>query len=673
MKRLKPYTELLIDNHYSEFAADTLSKVDIRCVVKEAKGIGIDCLMLQTKGHWGNSYYNTVIGHRHESLSYDLVRRFLDEGERQKLPISLYYSVRLDEYHVRKHRLWKSLDINGKPLKGAQWTFLCLNSPYGEHSLRQIKEIVELFQFERLFLDIVDYGVGNYNWSGGPCYCKYCKNLWLKKYGYEMPVIDEKEVGKYYEFKIDILKGYFKRIKDIIVKSGKPIRFTHNANPPHEYDDYVVQEADSFSPNQIATPLLANISRDKKKMFQISIRFDKPLGSCFGGESEEQLAYEMATSFSHRAEGIVLWGAPDIKDNWYGVHTLQKIKNVLKNTSPLREALKEDMEPYGEIGVLFSLKDRTILEPSLKRRPNHQINDETLGMYRYLLKTHLPFKLIWEEKLDIKDLKQVRLLMIGNMEDASLETKKILNNYVKKGGLIILSGDSFFSKKIPGLKIGNWESREGFVLKTKLRDHTDRCIPIKKYRSILHKPDMAKAIYYLVESAVGESNSTSNSHTARPERPGRATNRPLVILGQYGKGKYIYFSYEIFSEYLQVGKLYNCVFKEVFNLIGYNAEIKVNAPTNLETTFYRTGYGYKLFLVNSNIEKTAPGNFENSSLINFEKPIPIFDAGIEISFPVDKVLNLKGESLSVTKRGRKYMIEPVVINEFDVIDIYVSK
>jgi beta-galactosidase GanA len=123
------------------------------------------------KCHFGNSYYDTKVGHKHLALSGDFLREVLDRAHASDIKIIAYYSLGTDEWILKRNPDWYQVDEAGaiRDGNGTVWHRPCINSPYREELvLPQVREIVSGYDVDGLFLDI-PY-IQNHR-----CFCRYCK------------------------------------------------------------------------------------------------------------------------------------------------------------------------------------------------------------------------------------------------------------------------------------------------------------------------------------------------------------------------------------------------------------------------------------------------------------------------------------------------------------------
>jgi hypothetical protein len=130
----------------------------------------VDSITVFSKCHHGWAYHPSTANEIHPNLSFDLLGAMIEAAHEIDVKTPVYLSAGLDEKLARRHPEWLIRDENDR----TNWTdsFMkpgyhqfCMNSPYLDILLKQIAEVVEGYDADGIFLDIV--GVRS-------CYCHNC-------------------------------------------------------------------------------------------------------------------------------------------------------------------------------------------------------------------------------------------------------------------------------------------------------------------------------------------------------------------------------------------------------------------------------------------------------------------------------------------------------------------
>ena len=174
----------LIDHHSPEPPIVTLDKLNPEEYEKFYKEANINSLMVYTKDHWGYSYYDTKIGVKHPGLKLDYIDEVSRILKKNNIEFNAYYCLEYDTLAPKKHPEWAIRDKDGNavrlinPTVPAKWGMPCYETGYREYVLGQLKEIVENYHPDSLFLDIFGKSL---------CYCDKCKKKFKDTYGYNLP------------------------------------------------------------------------------------------------------------------------------------------------------------------------------------------------------------------------------------------------------------------------------------------------------------------------------------------------------------------------------------------------------------------------------------------------------------------------------------------------------
>ena len=181
------YRGYIVDHHSPDPPAITYQNFDPDQWFRLYEVADLDHVWVFCKGHHGEAYYPTKLGHAHPGLKVDFVKAFADRLRQKGIAFHAYYCIGFDDWVVHTHPEWALLDENGKnrriepgdvPHSQGQFHWACINTPYRHYVLEQLTEIVKGYRPDGIFLDIV----------GQPlCYCTYCSELYRPRYGREIP------------------------------------------------------------------------------------------------------------------------------------------------------------------------------------------------------------------------------------------------------------------------------------------------------------------------------------------------------------------------------------------------------------------------------------------------------------------------------------------------------
>ena len=127
-------------------------------------------ITLFSKCHHGLSYHPTSIGVQHPALSHDLLQAQIDACRAVDVQVPIYLSAGIDEQMYWQHPEWARREVDQRvPWVGRDdqpgFHELCMNTGYLDYLLAQIAEVVQRYDADGIFLDIV---------SPRPCWCTTC-------------------------------------------------------------------------------------------------------------------------------------------------------------------------------------------------------------------------------------------------------------------------------------------------------------------------------------------------------------------------------------------------------------------------------------------------------------------------------------------------------------------
>lgn len=210
------YRQVHLDFHTSEHIEEIgkdFSKENFQEMLRHGH---VDSITVFSKCHHGMSYHPTKIGCMHPHLGFDLLGAQIEAAHEIGVRTPVYLSAGIDGYMMSLHPEWlRYAYVDGK-IKPPDYTWpgfhhpFCFNSPYLDYLLAQIREVVENYDADGIFLDIV--GVS-------PCCCRYCLKE-LSDRG-ESPE-DEDAIIRQAE---RVYANYTRRVRECIdgVKPGLPV------------------------------------------------------------------------------------------------------------------------------------------------------------------------------------------------------------------------------------------------------------------------------------------------------------------------------------------------------------------------------------------------------------------------------------------------------------------
>ena len=204
-----------LDFHTSE-KIDGVGKDFSRENFQEALKVGcVNSITIFSKCHHGWAYHPSEKNQMHPGLSFDLLGAQIEAAHEIGVRTPVYLSAGFDEKYAVRHpehlvrRRDDTILVDGG-FEVAAYHKLCLNTPYLDILLSQITEVVEKYDADGIFLDIV---------CVQPCYCATCRNQLIAE---GKDPYDDAAVMDLAE---RVYANYTKKVRETIdkVKPGLPV------------------------------------------------------------------------------------------------------------------------------------------------------------------------------------------------------------------------------------------------------------------------------------------------------------------------------------------------------------------------------------------------------------------------------------------------------------------
>ncbi len=164
------YRQVHLDFHTSE-KIEGIGEAFDKAQFQEMLKLGhVNSITVFSKCHHGWAYHPSDANEIHPHLHFDLLGAQIEAAHEIGVKTPVYISAGLDEKYARRHR--EHLVRAGNETSGGTPDFLhpgyhklCLNTPYLDILLAQIREVCQRYDADGIFLDIV---------CVQPCYCQTC-------------------------------------------------------------------------------------------------------------------------------------------------------------------------------------------------------------------------------------------------------------------------------------------------------------------------------------------------------------------------------------------------------------------------------------------------------------------------------------------------------------------
>jgi hypothetical protein len=148
---------LFFDFHTQPACPDVGKTFDANAIADFFQECGVDYVVFPARCNLGMAYYNTRIGIRHPSLTYDMFGRLAGACEARGIALTAYINVGLSHEEGLLHREWTIVTEEGYAYRPDRLNHffrnMCYNTPYAEHITRMSVEVVKDYPVAGLFFD----------------------------------------------------------------------------------------------------------------------------------------------------------------------------------------------------------------------------------------------------------------------------------------------------------------------------------------------------------------------------------------------------------------------------------------------------------------------------------------------------------------------------------------
>lgn len=505
----------------------------------------VNSITLFAKCCHGFSYYPTKIGIMHPNLSFDLLKEQIEAAHEIGVKTPIYISAGLDNEtaYAQPSWLFRNKDESlawAKDFETPGFYRVCMNSPYIDIFLAQIREVLENYDGDGLFLDVV----GTF-----PCYCQNCIGL-MKEKGLN-PENDE----DVYKLARETRNIYLTRVAGLVesIKPGHPVFHNGGSIPMGDYeyiDSNTHLELESLPTGGWGYdyfPMTAAYARTLGMEFSgMTGKFHQSWGEFGGFKHPNALKYEAALSVANGARVSV--GDQLHPNGKMDIATYRLIGEAYSDIEQ-KEPWLTDTESVADIAVL---SEEALFSKRFpyKEHPGRHSWKGNIGACRILLEG----KYLFDVVDTAADLSKYKVLILTDTAVLDPDTEKYIRDFVDNGGKLLCSYHS-------GLTEDN-----RFAFDTGA-EYLGDCIYRPSYLHPFYQMNgLYESAYVIYQPCcdirlTGEPvayrqnpffNRTVEHFTSHAHAPNNPTEEfPSITMGKDG----IYISYAIFTEYAEKGSL----------------------------------------------------------------------------------------------------------------------
>jgi hypothetical protein len=461
----RTFRRLLIDTHIPDWD-DLLTDFDAADYVKTVASAGFQSLMQYANSHVGLCLWRTKLGQMHKGMrGRDYFGEVMEQSRIHGLHRVAYYSLVYDDWAYETHPDWRILPEGGyDPQLYSRMGTVCINSPYREHAMACLRELVSNYEFSGIFLDMTFWPT--------VCYCPHCTARFWKEEQAEPPRIVDWTDPTWRAFQ----KARERWMREFALQSTQTIKQTRPIQVFHQFSTV-------FEPWQFGVSLEQNEASDfcsgdfyggatefslvckaydgltRTQPFEFMTSRTIGLGDFETTKPFEQLLLESSIPAVHSGACLFI---DAVKPNGrLNPHAYECLSQINLQHDPYEQYLGGDLQ--ADVAVYFdkaSMYDPSVNKvPAAMAAPIHTQGgphrglaapavaemklphrEALIGAARILRAAHIPYGVVTNVTLD--QLSRYRAVIVPNVLEMTPEQAELFRAFVRSGGVLYASGPS---------------------------------------------------------------------------------------------------------------------------------------------------------------------------------------------------------------------------------------
>jgi hypothetical protein len=387
----------------------------------------------------------------------DILKAYLPEARKRGIHVMIYFNVHwYKQSFGKQHPDWVQIKENGQPLTGVYetGTSFCVNSPYRDWCFQVVRDLCA-YPIEGIFYD-------------GPiffpetCYCKYCREKYLKKYGTPMPSKKNRsgpDAARLLAFQADSLADFIRDTRKIIKSINPEVAFYMNGGErggnwsTGRLNRILVKEQDLLGSE--GGFIGSDLTKTPIWKPGVTARF---LETQSGGKPRV-----IFSAAGHKPWTLSLLPGPELKllyaqtianaaNVWLGLWPYEFRQAGMKAVTDMNmfvaanAAYYLDTKSEARVAILWSDNTANFYRGSTARQvgpaslaPQAGVGDfaqEFSGVTEAVIRSQTPFDVIDDEAVETGDLSKYSLLLLPNAACLSDGEARRIEDYVRGGGRV---------------------------------------------------------------------------------------------------------------------------------------------------------------------------------------------------------------------------------------------
>ncbi|WP_248924452.1 alpha-amylase family protein [Paenibacillus hamazuiensis] len=427
------FRQVHLDFHTSPDIPGIGSAFDAEQFAETLEKARVDSITCFARCHHGMIYYDSKAHpervHPHLA-NKNLLKEQIEACHKRNIRVPIYITVQWDHFTAQQHPEWIALDEQGHP-KGTPiyeagfYRHLCVNTPYRDFLKQHTKEILDMFEVDGLFYDIV---------KTEECSCNYCRAGMVEK------GLDPRSASDRLLYATEMMDDFKRDMTSFIREYNKDCTIFYNKGHVGVADKAA---ADAFSHFELESLPSGGWGY---MHFPLAMRYARNLGpDCLGMTGKFHTSWGDFHSFKNQA-------ALEFECfNMLSLNAKCSIGDQLDPNGNISAAV------YDLIGAVYSqvekkepwcrgakaISDIAVMTPEEFSEKELRMPPAAMGACRMLQESAHQFDIVDSGS----DFSRYKVLILPDNIPVSAELAKKLDHYVSGGGAVIASFESGLNEK----------------------------------------------------------------------------------------------------------------------------------------------------------------------------------------------------------------------------------
>lgn len=606
------YRRNLIDMHIPDWNPDFFSEIDADHYVKMLKKANVDTAYIYTTSCVGLCNFPTKIGKMHEGLKgRDFIKEVTEGCRNQGIRPILYINA-WSKWAYDTYPDWRCQNPEGKEShtymfgQPGRYGVLCLNSPYKQYFLGLVKELLDNYETDGLWIDMILWRTN--------CTCPHCQERFKRETGFDLPMIIDQANPVFMQFmhkREQWLCEFFNEVKQEVYKKNPNASVVCNSayHPSQmlgmsldfvQQLEYITGDSSLGPVRSFEAKLFNNITANHPFEFLCSV-MDPSLSEHSMLKTEDHLMQLLTSCLAHNGRN----GFIDAIDPAGSLNqaVYERMKVVYEETDRYIPFLENEIDMCADVAIYTNFS--CYFDPAEQGKPlkdywssAHLLAARAAGAR--LVEQNIPFDVI--TPLNLSKLNKFKAIVLPDVFVMEQQEMDAFREYVNNGGCIYASGriaqyDGYGKvctegalHDLLGVRLtGQTDEQLTYIRPTEtsdiLPDYTAKHPLSCRVWQALTEADADTTVLGRLTLPIVHPKDITKFASAISDPPGRITEHPSIVEKSYGKGKVIYSAACLEN---LAGRDHSALFAKLLRrLAGNDLAFITNAPHPVEVVVYR--------------------------------------------------------------------------------------